>query len=171
MSGGSRHCILTLGLGPCRGPGRYNDLFGSVSPLEFANVIHVSLSARSKGLADSQICIPTIIACLTIKAVCWTLIEVSFRLPALWPGGFATIDLIARAPAASRFFTLLLLKVMLVIPALIYRPGLVSGSLSRLASFDIVSLEPEPTTVPAKILSGLCGDLTSSVKAGTFKVP
>ena len=106
-----------------------------------------------------------------MKAVCWALIEVSCQLPALWPGGFATIDLIARAPAASRFFTLLLLKVMLVIPALIYRPGLVSGSLRRLASFEIVSLKPEPTTVPAEILWGLGCDLTSRFKAGTFKVP
>ena len=101
--------------------------------------IHVSLSAPC-GFSNLH---PYDHACLTIKAVCWTLIEVSFQLPALWPGGFATIDLTARAPAASRFFTLLLLKVMLVIPALVYRPGLVSGSRSRLASFDIVSLHVE----------------------------
>ena len=107
--------------------------------------IHVSLSAPC-GFSNLH---PYDHACLTIKAVCWTLIEVSFQLPALWPasGGFATIDLTARAPAASRFFTLLLLKVMLVIPALVYRPGLVSVLPPQLAFFDIVLLELEPTTV------------------------
>jgi hypothetical protein len=86
--------------------------------------------------------------------------EIWFRLPAWWPGGFATIGLAYKAPAASRLLPVLLLEFMPVNPALIYRPGLVSVLPRRLTLFNIVLLEPKPTTVSVEFLSGLSASET-----------